>query len=47
MVKYVCVNCNYRFEAKEPLECPYCGNEKIEKEKNASELLEEIERYLK
>ena len=46
MDKYVCKNCNYRFESDDAYECPYCGNEAIEKEKNAEELLEEVSRLL-
>jgi len=46
MDRYVCKNCNYRFERDNVYECPYCGNEAIEKEKNAEELLEEVSRLL-
>jgi rubrerythrin len=46
MVKFVCKNCNYRFESSNPFDCPYCGREDFEKEKNASELLQEIEQLL-
>ncbi|MBR9706708.1 hypothetical protein GOV14_06755 [Candidatus Pacearchaeota archaeon] len=46
MIKYICTNCNYRFNAQEAIDCPYCGKEKIEKEKNATELLEEVEQIL-
>lgn len=42
MVRYFCKNCNYRCDLKKFQECPYCGKETLEKEKNASELLEEI-----
>ena len=27
MTKYICVNCNYKFESGNPSECPYCGTE--------------------
>lgn len=47
MVRHVCTNCNYRFEAKNPDECPYCGLDTIEKEKSASELVDEAENLLK
>ena len=47
MGRYLCTNCNYRFESQRPLDCPYCGMDQIEKEKSASELLEEVERILK
>ncbi len=43
MVKYICKNCNYRFDAENPQECNFCGMECIEKEKDAGELLREIE----
>jgi len=46
MAKYVCKNCNYRFDAEGVDECRFCGMESIEKEKNACELLEEIEDLL-
>jgi len=46
MVKYVCLNCNYRVDSENLSSCPYCGKENIEREKNASELLNEIERIL-
>ena len=47
MVKFICINCNYRFERDDAYDCPYCGNEDIEKEKSAGELLKEIEDLLK
>lgn len=47
MIKYVCKNCNYRFSSENPKKCPYCDKGLIEKEKTASEFLEEIERLLK
>ena len=47
MTKWICPGCNYRFEAENPTECPYCGRTNIEKEKDASELLEEVESLLK
>lgn len=44
---FICKNCNFRFEARAISECPYCGKkEHIEKEKNASELLDEIQGLL-
>ena len=43
MVKFVCKNCNYRFDSEDAFECPYCGQEEsIEKEQSAGELLQEI-----
>ena len=47
MDKYVCKNCNYRFERDGAYDCPYCGNEAIEKEMSANELLEDVGRLLK
>jgi len=47
MVKWVCINCNYRFNAENPRDCPYCGRDSIEKEKGAAEILKEVERILK
>jgi len=46
MGRYVCTNCNYRFESSKLSECPYCGVNKVEKEKTAEELLEEIDDLL-
>jgi len=46
MAKWVCKSCNYRFDLKAPLDCPSCGKDSIEKEKDAEELLEEIEDIL-
>jgi hypothetical protein len=48
MKKWVCNLCNFRFNSSNPLNCPYCGREEgIEIEKNAEELLNEIEEILK
>jgi DNA-directed RNA polymerase subunit RPC12/RpoP len=47
MDKYVCKDCNYRFERDDAFDCPYCGNEGIEKEKDANDLLNEVDRLLK
>lgn len=47
MTKYVCTNCNYRCDLEKKSDCPYCGMEKLEKEKTAEELIEEVERLLK
>jgi len=46
MVKFVCKNCNYRFETENAFDCPYCGKESIEKEQSAVELLDDVERLL-
>jgi len=45
-MKFICKDCNYRFESefdKTKAPCPYCGKEKIEKQKSADELLKDIE----
>ncbi len=46
MPRYVCNNCNYRFESKGASECDYCGKKSIEIEKSATELLSEVDRML-
>ncbi|MFH1359035.1 MAG: hypothetical protein ABIH37_04050 [archaeon] len=46
MAKYVCKNCNYRFDSEDADECGFCGMKSIEVEKNAEELIDEIERIL-
>lgn len=46
MVKFLCKNCNYKFESENAFDCPYCGKESIEKEKSAGELLEDVDRLL-
>jgi DNA-directed RNA polymerase subunit RPC12/RpoP len=47
MTKFVCSKCNYRFEANQADSCPYCGGKTIEREKSASELLNEVTNMLK
>ena len=42
MVKFVCGKCNYRFEADKPRKCPYCGEGKVEYDKSAEELLNDV-----
>lgn len=42
MVKFVCAKCNYRFEAKRKEDCPYCGGDSVEKEKDASEIVDDV-----
>jgi len=47
MIKFVCQDCNYKFEAKEnPKTCPYCGKNSVEGEKTASDLLTEVSKTL-
>ncbi len=44
MKKFVCKNCNYRFESKVEKSikmCPYCGKERAMEELNAEQLLED------
>ena len=40
------MGCNSRFESENPRECPHCGRGLFEKEPDASELLDEVERLL-
>jgi len=47
MAKFICSKCNYRFESEKAKDCPYCGEKSIEKEKSASELIEEVEKMSK
>lgn len=47
MVMHICTNCSYRFNSENPNECPYCGEDKVEIEKDASELLDEVEKLLR
>lgn len=46
MAKYICKNCNYRFDGEGLEGCGFCGMDSIEEEKDAGELLEEVERLL-
>ncbi len=46
MVKWICSGCDFRFESENPKGCPYCGRDTLEKEPDASELLDEVERLL-
>jgi len=41
MARFVCKNCNYKFE-KELKKCKFCGMDYLEEEKNAEELLEYV-----
>ena len=47
MVVHICTHCNFRFEAENPRDCPYCGRDTLEKDKSASELLGEVEQLLR
>ena len=45
-MKFVCLNCNYRFESELDYmskSCPYCGKKEVIKEPNAEDLLNEVE----
>tara|TARA_Y100000034_G_C6636779_1_gene278212 strand:- start:216 stop:347 length:132 start_codon:yes stop_codon:yes gene_type:complete len=42
MVKFVCKNCDYRFESKKMKKCPYCDSAKISKELDAEDLVREL-----
>ena len=42
MARFICKDCNYRFEIETeniPKKCPYCGEENIRKEKSAEEIV--------
>jgi predicted Zn-ribbon and HTH transcriptional regulator len=44
MARFICKNCNYKFEGKEgktPAKCPYCDRKSIAREQSASEILDE------
>ena len=44
MTSFICLECNYRFESKSfqaGKKCPYCGKERVIREPDADELLEE------
>lgn len=47
MVRYVCNNCNYKFDSGNPMppkRCPYCSNpSSVKAEASASDLLKEVE----
>lgn len=47
METFKCKNCNRIFNAENPTECNFCGMNCIEKEKDAIELLDEVENLLK
>ncbi|MGV8151962.1 MAG: hypothetical protein ACP5OG_02685 [Candidatus Nanoarchaeia archaeon] len=46
MVVYICKHCRFRFNANNPKDCPYCGRNTLEREKTATELLDEVENML-
>jgi len=48
MAKLICKNCGYRFEGEEEvkIKCPYCDKKEIEEEKDAEELIKDVEKIL-
>ena len=45
-MKFVCANCNYRFESDEKQtdkRCSYCGERKIIKEPQADDLIKDVQ----
>ncbi len=46
MTAYRCKQCNFRLNAMNALECPYCGRKTLEKERTAGELLDEVSSLL-
>jgi rubrerythrin len=42
MENFVCRDCKFKFSARSPKSCPYCAGNSIEREKSASEIIEEI-----
>jgi rubrerythrin len=46
MTKFICRECGYRISGEELKKCPYCNKGKLEKEKSAGELIEEVEKIL-
>jgi len=47
MGNYICTHCKFRFNSKNPSDCPYCGRKTLEREKDASELIEEVNKMLR
>ena len=48
MQSFVCLNCKYRFQAREtPKTCPYCDKRTVEKEKSAEDIVSEVDELLK
>ena len=41
MTKFVCKDCDYRFESLNIKKCPYCGKERVVKELDAEDLSKE------
>ncbi len=48
MTKLICKGCGYRIDGnKANKKCPYCSKESLEEEKDAEELLEEVNKIIK
>lgn len=46
MKNWICKHCKFRFHSEKPRDCPYCGRDNLEMEKDADELLDEIGRII-
>jgi rRNA maturation endonuclease Nob1 len=46
MTGFICINCKYKFKAEKADICPYCSKKTIEREKSASEIVDEVESML-
>jgi DNA-directed RNA polymerase subunit RPC12/RpoP len=43
-MRFSCKNCKFKFEKEvKPNACPYCGGNRIEREKSAEEFLDDIQ----
>jgi len=43
-MRFCCKKCKFKFEKEiKPNICPYCGDSRIEREKNAEEFLDDIQ----
>ena len=45
MTNFICTECGYRFDSEKgkPKTCPYCSGGRVEKERTAEELVNEVE----
>ena len=44
MTNYVCVECGFRVESEDrPKACPYCSGNKLDKERTAEELIDNLD----
>jgi len=47
MVKFICSHCGYKKESEINIKkCPYCNKDSLERERNAEELVNEIDELL-